>query len=94
MIYDVLRRHDPEHLLLEAAWADAATGLLDIRRLGTFLARIKNRIRHQILEHVSPLAVPVLLEIGIELVYGQDRYAVLRAAADELVREATGETQQ
>lgn len=94
LIYDVLRRHDPNHLLLEAAWADAATGLLDIKRLGTFLARIKNRIRHQILDHVSPLAVPVLLEIGIELVYGQDRDAVLRAAADELIREATGDAEQ
>ena len=31
LIYDVLRRHDPGHILLEAAWADAATGLLDIR---------------------------------------------------------------
>lgn len=94
LIYDVLRRHDPDHLLLEAAWADAATGLLDIKRLGAFLARIKNRIRHQILDHVSPLAVPVLLEIGIELVYGQDRDAVLRAAADELIREATGDAEQ
>ncbi|MET0638469.1 MAG: DNA ligase-associated DEXH box helicase, partial [Hyphomicrobium sp.] len=93
LIYDVLRRHDPNHLLLEAAWADAATGLLDIKRLGTFLARIKDRIRHQILDRVSPLAVPVLLEIGIELVYGQDRDAVLRAAADELIREATGDAE-
>ncbi|WP_155831176.1 ligase-associated DNA damage response DEXH box helicase [Hyphomicrobium sp. 802] len=94
LIYDVLRRHDPDHLLLEAAWADAATGLLDIKRLGAFLARIKNRIRHQILDHVSPLAVPVLLEIGVELVYGQDRDTVLRAAADELIREATGDAEQ
>jgi ATP-dependent Lhr-like helicase len=94
LIYDVLRRHDPNHLLLEAAWADAATGLLDIRRLGAFLARIKDRIRHQILDRVSPLAVPVLLEIGVELVYGRDRDAVLRAAADELIREATGDAQQ
>jgi len=94
LIYDVLRRHDPDHLLLEAAWTDAATGLLDIRRLGTFLARIKDRIRHQILDHVSPLAVPVLLEIGVELVYGQDRDAILRAAADELIREATGDAAQ
>lgn len=94
LIYDVLRRHDPNHLLLEAAWADAATGLLDIKRLGTFLARIKDRIRHQILDHVSPLAVPVLLEIGVELVYGQDRDAILRAAADELIREATGDAAQ
>ena len=43
LIYDVLRRHDPGHLLLEAAWADAATGLLDILRLGEFLARIKDQ---------------------------------------------------
>ncbi len=91
LIYDVLRRHDPGHLLLEAAWADAATGLLDIKRLGTFLARIKDRIRHQILDRVSPLSVPVLLEIGVELVYGQDRDAILRDAADELIREAIGD---
>lgn len=94
LIYDVLRRHDPNHLLLEAAWTDAATGLLDIKRLGTFLARIKDRIRHQFLDHVSPLAVPVLLEIGIELVYGQDRDALLRAAADDLIREATGDAER
>jgi ATP-dependent Lhr-like helicase len=91
LIYDVLRRHDPNHLLLEAAWADAATGLLDIKRLGAFLARIKDRIRHQILDRVSPLSVPVLLEIGIELVYGRDRDAILRDAADELIREAMGD---
>ena len=41
LIYDVLRKHDPRHILLEAAWADAATGLLDIARLGDFLRRIK-----------------------------------------------------
>ncbi len=91
LIYDVLRRHDPEHLLLEAAWADAATGLLDIRRLSEFLARIKGRIRHQPLARVSPLAVPVLLEIGREQVYGQAHDAILREAAEDLVREAMGE---
>jgi len=92
LIYDVLRRHDPGHLLLEAAWADAATGLLDIRRLGDFLARIKNRIRHQSLSRVSPLSVPVLLEIGREVVAGHARDALLREAADLLVEEAMGKT--
>ena len=43
LIYDVLRKHDPGHILLEAAWADAATGLLDIARLGDFLRRIKGK---------------------------------------------------
>ena len=32
LVYDVLRKHQPDHLLLRAARADAATGLLDIRR--------------------------------------------------------------
>jgi ATP-dependent Lhr-like helicase len=89
LIYDVLRKHDPRHILLEAAWADAASGLLDIGRLGDFLARIKGRIRYQALSHVTPLAVPVLLEIGQELVYGGGvAEAILREAAEDLVRDA------
>jgi ATP-dependent Lhr-like helicase len=89
LIYDVLRKHDPGHLLLEAAWADAATGLLDIARLGDFLRRIKGKIRHEPLDRVSPLAVPVLLEIGQELVYGGNvGEHILREAAEDLVREA------
>ncbi len=89
LIYDVLRKHDPRHILLEAAWADAATGLLDIRRLGDFLRRIKGRIRYRAASHVTPLAVPVLLEIGQELVYGGGvAEHILREAADDLVREA------
>ena len=39
LIYDVLRRHEPDHILLRATWADAATGLLDIGRLGDMLSR-------------------------------------------------------
>ena len=90
LIYDVLRKHDPRHILLEAAWADAATGLLDLARLGEFLRRIEGRIRYQALSHVSPLAVPVLLEIGVEMVYGGSAAEdMLRAAARDLIREAT-----
>ena len=89
LIYDVLRRHDPRHVLLEAAWADAATGLLDIARLGDFLARVKGRIRHQPLEAVSPLSVPILLEIGQEAVAGLAREELLREAAFALIGEAT-----
>ena len=92
LIYDVLLRHDPRHILLEAAWADAATGLLDIARLGGFLRRIRGRIRYKTLSHVSPLAVPVLLEIGRELVYGGNvAEGILREAADDLLREAMRE---
>jgi len=94
LIYDVLRRHDPGHILLEAAYADAATGLLDIARLGDFLARIKGHIRHQPLHRVSPLSVPILLEIGVEAVYGSARDDILRGAHDDLIAEATAEFSQ
>ncbi len=66
LVYDVLRKHQADHVLLRAARADAATGLLDLRRLGDMLARIQGRITHRELDHVSPLAVPVMLEIGRE----------------------------
>jgi ATP-dependent Lhr-like helicase len=89
LVYDVLRKHQPDHMLLRAARADAATGLLDLRRLGDMLARITGRITHRELDHVSPLAVPVMLEIGRESVYGEASDELLAEAADELIREAT-----
>jgi ATP-dependent Lhr-like helicase len=88
LVYDVLRKHQPDHILLRAARADAATGLLDIRRLGEMLSRIKGRIVHKELDHVSPLAVPVMLEIGRETVYGEASDVLLAEAADELIKEA------
>jgi ATP-dependent Lhr-like helicase len=90
LIYDVLRKHQPDHVLLRAARADAATGLLDLRRLSDMLVRIKGRIVHRELDRVSPLAVPVMLEIGREAVYGEASDELLAEAAEELVKEATG----
>jgi hypothetical protein len=80
LVYDVLRRHEPDHVLLKAARADAATGLLDVRRLGVMLGRIRGRIIHKALDRVSPLGVSVILEIGRERVYGEN--------ADEILAEA------
>ena len=88
LVYDVLRSHEPDHILLRATWADAATGLLDIRRLGTMLARVKGDIVHRPLEKISPMAVPIMLEIGREVVHGEASETLLAEAADELIREA------
>jgi ATP-dependent helicase Lhr and Lhr-like helicase len=88
LVYDVLRSHQPDHVLLRAARADAATGLLDVRRLGEMLSRIKGRIVHKALDHVSPLAVPVMLEIGREQVYGEAADDLLAETEAELVKEA------
>jgi ATP-dependent Lhr-like helicase len=88
LVYDVLRRHQADHILLRAARQEAAVGLLDIKRLGTMLSRIKGHIVHQALDHVSPLAVPVMLEIGRESVYGEASEQLLAEAEADLVNEA------
>ncbi len=90
LVYDVLRAHEPGHILLQAARADAATGLLDIGRLGIMLSRIRGRIVHKALGRVSPLAVPVLLEIGREAVHGEAADALLEEAAREMMADAMG----
>ena len=88
LVYDVLRKHQSDHVLLRAARDDAATGLLDIRRLGAMLSRIRGRIVHKALDSVSPLAVPVMLEIGRESIFGEASEAILAEAEADLVNEA------
>ncbi|MHA6287386.1 ligase-associated DNA damage response DEXH box helicase [Maricaulis sp. CAU 1757] len=88
LIYDVLREHEPDHILLQAAWSDAARGLLDVQRLGQALGRVRGHVTHQALDRISPLAVPVMLEIGREPVYGEGHESILADAEDELIAEA------
>jgi ATP-dependent helicase Lhr and Lhr-like helicase len=88
LIYDVLRKHQPDHLLLRAARQDAATGLLDVKRLSMMLQRIQGRIIHKALDRVSPLSVSVMLEIGRERVYGEGADEILAEAEAQLLEEA------
>jgi ATP-dependent Lhr-like helicase len=89
LVYDVLRRHQPDHLLLKAARADAAKGMVDVARLGQLLRRIKGRIRLSPLEHLSPFSVPMMLEIGRQRSPGSAGEMILADAADALIAEAT-----
>nr|MDJ0895097.1 helicase-related protein [Alphaproteobacteria bacterium] len=91
LIYNVLRRHQPNHILLQATRQDAATGLTDIRRIAGMLGRVKGKITHRSLDRVSPLAVPVLLEVGKESVYGSALDELLSDVERELIEEATGD---
>ena len=75
LIYDVLRKYEPDHVLLEAAWADARARMTDVGRLGDLLERSERELVHVELERVSPLAVPVMTMIG--------REAVPQGAVDE-----------
>jgi ATP-dependent Lhr-like helicase len=87
LIYNVLRKHQPNHILLRATRADAAAGMTDVGRIADMLGRIQGRVRHIKLDRVSPLAVPVLLEIGRENVRSDDSdEALLEEAA--LIAEA------
>jgi ATP-dependent helicase Lhr and Lhr-like helicase len=88
LIYDVLRSHEPDHILLQATRQEAAAGLLDIERLGFMLRRIRGHILHRPLDRVSPLAVPILLEIGKEPVAGNAAETLLAEAAEDLIRDA------
>ncbi len=88
LIYDVLRKHQPDHVLLRATRQEAAHGLTDVARLGRLLARAKGRVLHMALEQASPLAVPALIEQGREWVPGGAEEALLAEAA-ALVAEAT-----
>lgn len=83
LIYDVLRKYEPDHVLLEAAWADARERLTDVGRLASLLERSAEQLVHVELDRVSPLAVPVMTMIG--------REAMPQGAVDdELLLEAEG----
>jgi ATP-dependent helicase Lhr and Lhr-like helicase len=89
----VLRRHEPDHILLRATRADAAGGLTDLGRVAAMLARINGRITHMALSRASPLAVPVLLDIGRESVRSHADEEALLAEAEAIIAEATGEAE-
>ena len=88
LIYDVLRKHEPNHILLRATRADASTGLIDLERLSALLHEVQGNIIHQPLDRVSPLAIPVLLDIGKEVIGAPMIDDLLGEASDSLVAEA------
>jgi ATP-dependent Lhr-like helicase len=88
LIYDVLRKYEPGHLLLQAAWADARARMTDVGRLADLLDRAANTMLHVTLDRVSPLAVPVLTLIGRENVATGLADDALLSEAESLAQEA------
>ncbi len=87
LIFDVLMRHEPDHVLLRAAMRDAAGEVLDLARLQAALSRMKGAIIHKNLPRVSPLSVPIMLEVGREPIYSADQETLLDDLAGELMVE-------
>jgi len=90
LIYDVLRKYEPDHLLIEAAWADARARMTDVGRLGDLLDTAAERIEHVTLDRVSPLAVPVMVMIGREAVPQGQADEELLLEAEALAAAAMG----
>ncbi len=86
LIYDVLMRYQSDHLLIEAAWADAAARLTDVGRLGALLENAAARLVDKRLDRVSPFALPVMIEIGRENVTS-------KATEDSLIADAAQDVQ-
>jgi ATP-dependent Lhr-like helicase len=88
LIYDVLRKYQPDHMLLKAAWADARARMTDVGRLGDLIDRAAGTMLHIDLDRVSPLAVPVLILIGREQVAQSAAEDALLMEAEALVEAA------
>jgi ATP-dependent Lhr-like helicase len=91
LIYDVLRKYEPTHLMLQAAWDDARARMTDVGRLADLLERANRTMVHVPLDRVSPLAVPVLVLIGRERIATPGNEDALLEEAEALAAEAMAE---
>ena len=88
LIFNVLKKHEPKHLLLEVAREDSYRGLIDLDRLSEFLKRIEKNIAHEKLDRISPLAVPLILEINRQTI---DKSEMEEYLLEELENEMLSE---
>lgn len=66
LIYDVLRRYEPEHLLLRAAWNDARMRMTELGRLVRLVDRASATMVHVEADRITPMAVPLMVIVGRE----------------------------
>ncbi|MBC7156337.1 MAG: ligase-associated DNA damage response DEXH box helicase [Rhodobacteraceae bacterium] len=88
ILYDTLRKYEPDHLLLRITRTEAGRGLVDFNRLEAMLAGTAGRIDTQRLGRVSPLAAPLLLEPGRVPIDGAGRARLAADAAARLMAAA------
>lgn len=88
ILYDTLRRYDPNHLLLDITREEAMRGLIDFGRIEEMLERTEGRVDHMVLDRVTPFAAPLFLEVGKVPVEGLGREALMQMEAERLMQEA------
>ncbi|HUE78677.1 MAG TPA: ligase-associated DNA damage response DEXH box helicase [Sphingomicrobium sp.] len=89
LIYDVLRRYEPEHLLLRAAWDDARARMTELGRLVRLVDRASATMVHVEAERITPMAVPLMVIVGREAMPpGGEADETLLIQAEALAQEA------
>jgi ATP-dependent Lhr-like helicase len=89
LIYDVLRRYEPEHLLLRAAWDDARARMTELGRLVRLLDRAAATMVHVPADRITPMAVPLMVIVGREAMPpGGEADESLLLQAEALAQEA------
>ena len=89
ILYDTLHKYDPDHLMMQITREEAMRGLVDFGRIEEMLDRTQGRVDHVKLSRVSPLAAPLLLEVGRVAVHGEGRERLMEEEAAALM-EASG----
>jgi len=89
LIYDVLRRYEPQHLLLRAAWDDARRRMTELGRLVRLVDRASATMLHVQTDRITPMAVPLMVIVGREsLPPGAEADEALLTQAEALAEEA------
>ena len=89
LIYDVLRRYEPEHLLLRAAWDDARRRMTELGRLVRLVDRASATMLHVQTGRITPMAVPLMVIVGREaLPPGAEADEILLTQAEALADAA------
>lgn len=88
ILYDTLRKYDPDHLLLRATRDEAMRGLVDFGRIEDLLDRVAGRIDLVRLPRLSPLSAPLFLEPGRIPIFGAGRDRLAESEAARLLAEA------
>lgn len=89
LIYDVLRRYEPQHLLLRAAWDDARARMTELGRLVRLVDRAAATMVHVEADRITPMAVPLMVIVGREaLPPGTQADETLLVQAEALAEEA------
>lgn len=90
ILYDTLLKYDPDHLLMRITRSEAMRGLVDFARIDEMMQRIGTRIDHIRAPHVTPLAAPLLLEVGKVPVQSGSAEERLLAEEEAALMQASG----